>query len=87
MPRTPRTPAAPAPAAPITAAPELSALERATIAIEVTEAIRLLGQRACACGCATPTRATFAPGHDATLKARMIRERIEAVLAARRQSA
>ena len=79
MPKT--TKPAPA-AAPVT--PQISTGDRARIVAEVEEHIKGLGARTCACECGTPTKSTFAPGHDARLRSRLINERTAEFL---RQSA
>jgi hypothetical protein len=52
-------------------------LLRARITQDVEEEIKALGIRSCACGCGGTTRNTFLPGHDAKLKSRMLKERLE----------
>lgn len=58
---------------------DVDPVERARITSEVEEHIKSLGVRICGCGeCGETTSRTFKPGHDAKLRARLIKERLAA---------
>lgn len=63
------------------AKPALSDAVKAKIREDAHEQIAALSRRNCACGCNTPTKSTFAPGHDARMFSRLVKEAEEAALA------
>lgn len=53
---------------------ELKSLRVKAMAV-AREQIKALSARSCACGCGAATKNTFAPGHDAQLHSRILREK------------
>lgn len=72
-------------AAPKAAKPTLSAERMLAIKAAAHATVAALSVRSCGCGCGAPTKSTFAPGHDAKLASRLVKEQVEAELAAQAQ--